>query len=82
MIVKIKLASQYAKLVDKDELEMTLPDGTTLSGLCASIGRLYPALASDVEEATFIVNSDSHAHQDTVLSDGDQMYMIVPIAGG
>jgi molybdopterin converting factor small subunit len=75
--------------LDVDE-ELAVPRGTTLRGLVAIADArhipLSAALAGSPHLAeTLMLNGERtpiDAHGDRVLADGDQLYLLAPLAGG
>ncbi|WP_428265349.1 MoaD/ThiS family protein [Haliangium sp.] len=78
---------------DLDE-QVTVPVGTTLGGLVDGHAGVEPALAEALAEAlaqsphlahTLMLNGERCPvveHRERVLEDGDELYLLAPIAGG
>ena len=74
---------------DLDET-VKLPAGTTLGGLLDRDDRIGAALREAVERSphlahTLMLNGDRcpvDEHRERVLGDGDELYLLAPLAGG
>ena len=60
---------------------MEVPEGTTISGLVATLGRDYPAIAAAARHLVAAVNAE-YVEPDTVLHPGDEVALIPPVSGG
>ena len=75
--------------VDVDE-DLKLPRGTTLAGLLAIADDKHLPLREALEHSphlaqTLMLNGERTPfadHADRVLTDGDQLYLLAPLAGG
>ena len=70
----------YRDLVGTDELEVELPEGSTVNDL-ASMIRRRPG-AADLPEAPVAAVNQEYVAGDTELRDGDEVAFIPPVAGG
>jgi molybdopterin converting factor subunit 1 len=60
---------------------LTVPEGTTVGRLAGEILRLHPALRKMRNSVKFSVNFDV-VGADALLSDGDEVGVLPPVAGG
>jgi molybdopterin converting factor small subunit len=81
MKIIFKATGYYAEAVGDREVTIELASGV-FTAFAEEVLRLYPDLEQYWSMATFMVNSEDVAQPDTVLSDGDLVYMLVPISGG
>ncbi len=81
MKVKVRFFALHRDIVGSPELELELPDGTTLGQLWARLGEQYPALVPATRSIMYARN-ESYASPDTVLQDGDEAAFIPPVSGG
>lgn len=75
--------------LDLDE-QVRVPEGTTLGGLVEHLEARGTGIRAALEESphlrdTLMINGERcplAEHADQVLSDGDQVYLLAPFAGG
>jgi molybdopterin converting factor small subunit len=60
---------------------VALPDGASVEALLAELGELEPGLAAGLESALPVVRG-THAKRDQPLKDGDDVALLIPVAGG
>ena len=95
MNVKVRSVALVKTLLGHDEIDLTLPAGTTVDGLFARLAelggeKLAPYVAVPEAENAYlplrvIVNSKDIMALDgrrTVLKDGDEVLVFMPLAGG
>ncbi len=94
MVVTIKLGEPLWRKINRREVELELEGGkVSLAGLCRDLCRQYPNLESGILTSEgqldrhygYIINGEIiplvRATQ-VKLQDGDELLIIVPIAGG
>jgi molybdopterin converting factor small subunit len=95
MVVKVRSIAQVRQLLGQPELEIAVPEGATVEDLMACLADLGgPQLAAIIAEPK---EASAHAPcrimvngrdigvlegRSTVLADGDDVLVFVPIAGG
>ena len=62
-------------------LTVALPDEASVDTLLGELGRLEPALAAGLDSALPVVRG-MHADRDRPLTDGDDVALLIPVAGG
>ena len=67
-------------IVGKRELEMELPDGSTVSDLKKELFQKYP-MFSDLK-SLFVALNNEYANEDAILNSGDEIALIPPVSGG
>jgi molybdopterin converting factor subunit 1 len=81
MHVTIRFFAGCREAAGTDEAAFSLPQNATLKHLQTSIADRYPALAAYVTQVRYSVNWE-YVTGDAALSDGDEIAMIPPVAGG
>lgn len=81
MTVRVKLFAAAKELVDRDDLDVELPDNGSVADLRAAIAREYPALETIARHAMFAVNAD-YANDNTKIRPGAEVACIPPVSGG
>lgn len=79
--VTVKLFAAYQEAYGMPELQMELPQGTTVVQVCDRILTEHPELAKLRQITRFGVNLQ-FAEPDTVLQNGDEVVLIPPVSGG
>lgn len=93
--VKVHTISAITKIVGQRELEVSLPDGSTLQALISwmvetwgekiSNYLIQPESTSPLPHIRLMVNGQDIGFlngMETVLGDGDEVLIIPPVAGG
>jgi molybdopterin converting factor subunit 1 len=80
MSVTIKLFAVYRDLTGQSELQRDIAEGTTIADLFRQVAgdKADPRL----QAATLFALNESYVPADTVVSDGDRVAFIPPVAGG
>lgn len=81
MRINIRLSGELATLVGKHRFSMVVTDGATVTDLLDLLRQEYPESAPTLDTAVPII-SGKHVTQDKVLSDGQEVAFLLPIAGG
>lgn len=79
--VNVRLFAGLQGLVGKPDIEMALPPGATIETLRDQLVDEYPQVAPFMSTLVCAVGEEMIA-DDHVLSDGDRIELIPPIAGG
>lgn len=79
--VRVLCFAAARELVGEAELDWTLAPGSTVASLRASLFARHPALAGHARSLRFAVNGE-YARDDRALSEGDEVAVIPPVAGG
>ena len=79
--ITLKLFAVYQDAFGCPEMMMTLPEGTTVMGLCDRIYTQYPDLKRWKDLTRFGINLQ-FVEADTRLNDGDEVVLIPPVSGG
>jgi molybdopterin converting factor small subunit len=81
MTVTVRLSAGLARLAGTPRLQLIVQEGTTVAGLLGSIADQYPALAPQLRLALPVVRGDP-VGAGQVLARGDELALLVPVAGG
>ena len=81
MQIRILLFASYRDLLGTGEMTLSLPEGTSVSGMIAEVRALGGATATLPPFPVVAVNEE-YAAEDRLLKDGDVVAFIPPVAGG
>ena len=79
MNIKIKYFGMLCECCGKSEESREIPENTSLSGLKTELLQAYPSLA---EKQYKIAVNQKIGEGDTYLSEGDEIALLPPFAGG
>ncbi len=79
--ISVRYFGPSADAAGREREERSLPAGSTLAALSEAIYGEYPALRKAARSIRFAVNQE-YANDDVPLSDGDEVAVIPPVAGG
>ncbi|HKT08626.1 MAG TPA: MoaD/ThiS family protein [Gemmatimonadaceae bacterium] len=74
------LFASYADVLQRESIEITLPNGATVSDVVAQV-RAMPGGAILPASPLVAVNQE-YARPDAVIASGDEIAIIPPVAGG
>lgn len=80
MTVTVLLFASYADRLGRTSLDLDLPAGSTVEQVLSSV-RLLPG-ASLLPPSPLVAVNRSYASPATLLSEGDEVALIPPVAGG
>lgn len=81
MRVKVRFAAALARLAAAPQLTLDLPDGATVGELLQRLADEQPELAPALG-AALPVRAGSHVERGDALADGDEVALLIPVAGG
>jgi molybdopterin converting factor small subunit len=81
MHIAVRLGSGLARLAGRSRLELDLADGATVRDLLDRVAGERPELRSGLPSVLTVVRG-SQVASDRVLSDGDEVALLIPISGG
>jgi molybdopterin converting factor small subunit len=81
MEVRVRLGSGLAQFASAPTLRLDLPDGATVEDLYDRLARHDPDLAPALRSALAVVRG-THVEQGQILSHGDEVALLTPVAGG
>jgi molybdopterin synthase sulfur carrier subunit len=79
--VQVRLGSGLATAAGTRRLRVELPQEATVDTLLARVGELEPAIAPALGSALPVVKG-THASRSESLADGDEIALLIPVAGG
>lgn len=79
--ITLKLFAAYQEAYQQSELELTLPQGSTVADVCDRLIRDRPELERWRHLTRFGVNLQ-FVEPETPLQSGDEVVMIPPVSGG
>lgn len=80
MTVTVRLFASYAEKLGRSELELTMPDGSTVSDVVRLVNDLPGG--SELPPTPLVAVNFSYAPPQTVVENGDEIAIIPPVAGG
>ena len=81
MHIAVRLGSGLARLAGRPRLELDLADGATVRDLLDRVAGERPELSAGLPSVLTVVRG-SQVASDRVLSDGDEVALLIPISGG
>jgi molybdopterin converting factor small subunit len=79
--VQVRLGAGLATAAGTRRLSVVLPEGATVDTLLDRLRVLEPQIASGLGSALPVVRG-THAGHEQQLSDGDEIALLIPVAGG
>jgi sulfur-carrier protein len=79
--VYVRLGAGLATAAGTRRLSVTLPDGATVEVLLDRLTELEPGITAGLGSALSVVGG-THAGRDQELSEGDEVALLIPVAGG
>lgn len=81
MNVSVRLSGDLAQQVGMARLQVTLAEKTTVADLVAHLRQQYPAAAARIDIAVPII-AGQHVSPTTKLAAGQEVALLLPVAGG
>lgn len=81
MNIHVRLSAGLAQAAGNSRLAVTLAEGATVADLLAHLQAEYPALSSKLVRAVPVV-SGRHLGLSAPLSAGQEVALLLPVAGG
>jgi molybdopterin converting factor small subunit len=81
MTVHVRLSAGLAQLIGNPRLALTLAEEATVADLLLQLRRQYPALEGRLDSAIPMI-SGKHAVQSDRLVAGQEVALLLPVAGG
>jgi len=81
MRVRVRLGAGLSRFADAPLLSLELAEGASVDDLLAALGAEQPALAPALQSVLPVV-SGSHVERDQRLNAGDEVALLIPVAGG
>ena len=80
MTVTVRLFASYAEILGKSQLELTVPDGSTVADVVRSVNGMPGGNA--LPPSPLVAVNYSYAPSAHALANGDEVAIIPPVAGG
>lgn len=80
MTVTVLLFASYADTLGRSQVELPVPDGSTVRDVVAGLDRL--AGSGRLPAAPMVAVNERYASYDQVIGPGDEVAVIPPVAGG
>lgn len=81
MNVSVRLSGDLAQQVGTARFQVTLVENATVADLAAHLRQQYPAAAARIEIAVPII-AGQHVSPTTKLAAGQEVALLLPVAGG
>ena len=81
MNVNVRLSGDLAQQVGNARLQVTLAENITVADLAAYLRQQYPAAAARIDIAVPII-AGQHVSPTTKLAAGQEVALLLPVAGG
>ena len=81
MNIKVLFFASCRDLIGTGELEMTLPDGATVTDLISKLAS-EQARFTDMAPSLMVSVNQAYVERDAELQDGDEVAFIPPVSGG
>mgnify|MGYP001569284823 FL=1 len=83
MQIHIRFAEPFWRAVGLREVQMTMNPASSVDDLMVVLREQYPSLGVEFDQTPpHIFIGDVEAPRDTLLTDGAQVHLVWPIAGG
>jgi molybdopterin converting factor small subunit len=83
MVIHIRLSEPYWRTVGQRNFDLEMEDGKSVNDLVSAMCNHSKGLAQELEEAPPVIFVDEvEASMETELSNGSNVHMVWPIAGG
>ena len=79
--VHVRLGAGLATAAGTRRLSVTLPNGATVDTLLDRLAELEPGIAAGLGSALPVVRG-THAGREQELREGDEVALLIPVAGG
>jgi molybdopterin converting factor small subunit len=81
MRVRVRLGAGLSRFADAPLLSIDLAEGANVDDLLATLGDEQPGLAPALRSALPVL-AGTHVERDQRLSAGDEVALLIPVAGG
>jgi sulfur-carrier protein len=81
MQVTVRLFAAHREAAGTNAYVADLPEGSTVADAFGRVCAEYPAIARTARGVAFALNQ-THVSSEALLSDGDELALLPPVAGG
>jgi molybdopterin converting factor small subunit len=79
--IRVRLGAGLSRFADAPQLSIDLAEGACVDDLLAALGTQQPALAPALNSALPVV-AGTHVEREQQLEPGDEVALLIPVAGG
>jgi MoaE-MoaD fusion protein len=79
--VRVRLGAGLSRIAGRPQLQVELPEGATVADVLRRVGETHPDVADGLGSALTVVNG-SQADDARTLADGEEVSVLLPVAGG
>ncbi len=79
--IKVRLFAAFKEIIGKSQLDLQIPEGSSVKDVIAVIEETYPAVKKIVQISKYAVNME-YIDAGKKLIDGDEITIIMPVSGG
>ena len=79
--IRVLLFARYAEVVGTEACDMAMPAGATVSDALAELRALHPS-AAGLPQRPLCARNQAQVSLEDRLSDGDELALLPPLAGG
>jgi sulfur-carrier protein len=79
--VRVRLGAGLSRLADAPQLSIDLADGASVEDLLAALGTQQPALEPALPSVLPVL-AGTHVERAQRLAPGDEVALLIPVAGG
>ena len=79
--IKVRLFAALKEIIGKNQLDLQIPEGSTVKDVIAVIEETYPAVKKIIKISKYAVNME-YIETEKKLAEGDEITIIMPVSGG
>ena len=79
--IKVRLFAALKEIIGKNQLDLQIPEGSTVKDVIAVIEETYPAVKKIIKISKYAVNME-YTETEKKLTEGDEITIIMPVSGG
>ena len=83
MKINARFAEPFWRSIGQRDLELDMDDGAQVADVLDKLRAVYPALSKELDTSPPLIFVEEHeAASETLLADGNRIYLMWPVAGG
>ena len=79
--IKVRLFAALKEIIGKNQLDLQIPEGSTVKDVIALIEETYPAVKKIIKISKYAVNME-YTETEKKMTEGDEITIIMPVSGG
>ena len=79
--IKVRLFAALKEIIGKNQLDLQIPEGSTVKDVIAVIEETYPAVKKIIKISKYAVNME-YTETEKKMTEGDEITIIMPVSGG